>query len=84
MGSATDICAAIGTSLPSELVDVLVTAYSRIESSYAYRKWEMSELDAGHFAEAARRVTDYRLFGKYAPIGKTRSCECKSGRPIRI
>jgi len=66
-----DIRALLESTLPVELVDALLTAYSEIEANYVYRKWKASELDAGHFVEAARRVIELRLFKKYTPIGKS-------------
>ena len=33
-------------------------------------KWKPSELDAGHFVEAVRRVIELRLTGSFTPIGK--------------
>ncbi len=55
---------------PSDLAEALVTSYREIEGNYALRKWKASELDAGHFVEAARRILEYLLFGSYTPIGK--------------
>ena len=66
-----DIRSVLESALPKELVDALLTAYGEIETNYVYRKWKASELDAGHFVEAVRRVIEYRLFGKYTPIGKS-------------
>lgn len=57
-------------SLAQELIDALLSAYTEIEANYARRKWKASELDAGHFVEAARRVVEHRLLGNYTPIGK--------------
>ena len=55
---------------PHELVDALLEAYSEIESNYALRKWKASELDSGHFVEAARRILEAVLFsGVYTKIG---------------
>jgi hypothetical protein len=56
-------------SYPPEVVEALLAAYVEIESNYALRKWKASELDAGHFVEAARRVIEFKLFGSYTPIG---------------
>lgn len=56
---------------PPELVVSLLTAYSEIESNFSIRKWKASELDAGHFVEATRRILDYMLFSSYLPIGKS-------------
>ena len=54
---------------PHDVVDTLLDAYKEIESNYALRKWKASELDSGHFVEAARRLLENALFGKYTPIG---------------
>jgi hypothetical protein len=59
------------SKFPAELVDALLTAYAEIEGNYALGKWKASELDAGHFVEAARRILEFELFEKkYTPIGK--------------
>jgi len=57
---------------PAELVDELLRAYREIEENYALGKWKASELDAGHFVEAARRIIEWELKGgKYTPIGQS-------------
>jgi len=66
-----DIRSVLKSALPEELVDALLTAYSEIEMNYVYRRWKASELDAGHFVEAVRRVIEFRLFQKYTPISKS-------------
>lgn len=55
---------------PNELVDALVDAFVTIEANYRVGKWKASELDGGHFVEAARRIVEQELFAKYTPIGK--------------
>ncbi len=55
---------------PAELVDALLAAFKEIEGNFALRKWKASELDAGHFVEAARRMIDHSLAGVYIPIGR--------------
>ncbi|WP_376694489.1 hypothetical protein [Wenzhouxiangella sp. EGI_FJ10409] len=65
-----DIRAELSSAFPNELVDALVDAYSEIEQAFALGKWKASELDSGHFVEAARRILEYVLFGKYTAIGK--------------
>ncbi len=55
---------------PSDVIDALLAAYSEIENNYALRKWKASELDAGHFVEAARRIIEQALFKSHTPIGK--------------
>ncbi len=59
------------SAYPAELVDALICAYKEIENNYAIGKWKASELDAGHFVEAARRILDQTLFSSYTPIGKS-------------
>src|SRR5688572_15929335 len=55
---------------PADVVDAVLAAYKEIESNFALRKWKASELDAGHFVEAARRIVDHALTGSHIPIGK--------------
>jgi hypothetical protein len=55
---------------PAEVVDALLAAYREIEQNYFLRKWKASELDAGHFVEAARRMLEHALFGTSTPIGQ--------------
>jgi len=62
--------AILKSAYPSELVDALLTAYKEIESNFSVRRWKVSELDAGHFVEASRRIIDKCLAGSYIPIGK--------------
>jgi hypothetical protein len=54
---------------PSDVVDALISAYTEIESNFALGKWKASELDAGHFVEAARRMLESKLLGSHTPIG---------------
>lgn len=58
---------------PSELVDALLNAYKGIESNFSVKRWKASELDAGHFVEASRRIIDKCLTGAYTPIGSNLS-----------
>lgn len=61
---------ALNSKFPADVVDALMAAFREIENNYALRKWKASELDAGHFVEAARRIIEQSLFGSYVPIGK--------------
>lgn len=63
--------ALLKSAYPVELVEALLSAYKEIESNFAAKRWKASELDAGHLVEAARRVIDFSLTGKYAHIGKS-------------
>lgn len=65
----TSIASLLKKSHPSDVVDALLAAYAEIESNFALRKWKASELDAGHFVEAARRLIEKALFGTHTPIG---------------
>jgi len=51
-----------------ELADRLFDAYHEIETNFILKKWKPSELDAGHFVEAARRVLEFELSGAYTPF----------------
>jgi hypothetical protein len=66
-----DINSTLARTLPRELVEAVLAAFDEIESNFVHRKWKASELDAGHFVEAVRRVIEHRLFGAYTPIGKS-------------
>lgn len=61
---------ALLTRYPNDIVTALIDAYTEIESNFTIRKWKASELDAGHFVEAARRIVEQELFSKHTPIGK--------------
>lgn len=63
-----NLAAALKAKYPSEVCDELLGAYREIEENFTIRKWKASELDAGHFGEAARRIVEYELFGSYSPI----------------
>jgi hypothetical protein len=56
---------------PSDLVDSLLDAYSEVISNYRIEKWKPSELDAGHFVEASRRIIESELFGSFTPLSKS-------------
>jgi hypothetical protein len=56
------------SKVPSDLVDALLNSYAKIEQNFALRKWKESELDAGHFVEASRRILEHALLGTYTPL----------------
>jgi hypothetical protein len=60
--------AVLKAKFPQDVVDALLNAYREIEENYILKKWKASELDAGHFVEAARRILEYELTGSYTPI----------------
>ena len=53
------------------LAAAILTTFKEVEKNFFLRSWKTSELDSGHFVEAARRFIDCRLGGAYCPIGKT-------------
>jgi len=55
---------------PADACDALLEAYREIEENFSLQKWKASELDAGHFVEASRRLIEKELFGSYTPIEK--------------
>jgi len=66
-----DIRTELTNLFPQKLVDALLDAYREIEKAFDLSKWKASELDAGHFVEASRRIIEHQLFGKYTAIGKS-------------
>lgn len=53
-----------------ELAITVIGAYKEIEQNYVFGKWKPSELDAGHFVEAVRRIIDMELTGSYKSLNK--------------
>ena len=43
---------------PIEIVDHILSSYAEVENNFRLEKWKPSELDAGHFVEAVRRLVD--------------------------
>lgn len=65
-----DVETILRSRYPADIVKALLDAYREIESNYALQKWKPSELDAGHFVEAARRILEHELFGQATPINQ--------------
>jgi len=65
-----NIEAALKLRFPADVCDALLVAYKEIEGNFFIQKWKATELDAGHFVEASRRLMEQELFGVYTPIGK--------------
>lgn len=61
---------ALRERFPKELVAAVLSAYREIEGNFVLGKWKASELDAGHFVEATRRIIEQELFGSFTKIGK--------------
>lgn len=55
---------------PKEIVDHILSSYAEVENNFRLEKWKPSELDAGHFVEAVRRLVDNELFGLYVGFDK--------------
>lgn len=55
---------------PDEIVDHLIATYKEVERGYRISSWKVSELDAGHFVEAVRRLIEYSLLGKYTSFSE--------------
>ncbi|TCT10827.1 hypothetical protein [Paralcaligenes ureilyticus] len=62
---------ALKAKYPTDVCDALLEAYKEIERSFSLQKWKVTELDAGHFVEASRRLIEQELFGTHVPIGKS-------------
>ncbi|MGB8993158.1 MAG: hypothetical protein WCD80_13975 [Desulfobaccales bacterium] len=62
--------AVLKAKFPYDIVDALLNAYGEIEENFVLKKWKASELDAGHFVEAARRILEFDLTGIYTPISQ--------------
>ena len=63
--------AALKAKYSVDVCDALLEAYREIEENFSLQKWKATELDAGHFVEAARRLIEQELFGNCTPIGKS-------------
>src|SRR6266545_1378390 len=56
---------------PADVVDALLKAYKEIEENHSLGKWKATEIDAGQFVEAVRRIMEFELQGgKYTPVGQ--------------
>lgn len=66
-----EIVHAIGSDIPLELREAAERTFSEIQKHFLRKNWKTAGIDAGHFAEAIRRIVDFKLTGKYTPIGKT-------------
>jgi hypothetical protein len=63
-----DILVLLKAKYPSDVVDALVESYREVENNFVLGKWKPSELDAGHFVEASRRLLEFELFGNATPL----------------
>ena len=63
-------CSKFGERWDSGAEELMLEAYREIEGNFSLQKWKATELDAGHFVEASRRLIEQELFGTYTPIGR--------------
>lgn len=56
---------------PKEIVEHIVNSYAEVQQNYRLEKWKPSELDAGHFVEAVRRLIEKELFGSHTPFSQS-------------
>lgn len=56
------------TRFPIEIAEHVVKSFRDVEQNYRLEKWKTSELDAGHFVEAVRRLIEQELTGKFTPF----------------
>src|ERR1019366_2021838 len=77
------------TAYGDEVAGQVCDAYREVESHHALGKWKTSELDAGHFVEAVRRLLEKQFSGTHTPFDKALSnfsenvlkwCEGQSGQ----
>lgn len=59
------------TAYPDEIVEQILSSYLEVEENFRLEKWKPSELDAGHFVEAVRRLLEHELFGSFTPFNKS-------------
>jgi len=53
---------------PLEVAEHVVKSFRNVEQNYRLEKWKTSELDAGHFVEAVRRLIEHELTGSFTPF----------------
>lgn len=53
---------------PIEITEHVVKSFREVEKNCRLEKWKTSELDAGHFVEAVRRLIEHELNGVYTPF----------------
>lgn len=58
----------IAGAYTGEIAAEVLKAYAEIEDNFRLGKWKASELDAGHFVEAVRRLLELQLTGTYTPF----------------
>lgn len=62
-------------SLPEILVSELLESYTEVKNNFYLGKYRPNEVEGGRFSEAVFRVLEYRVKGKYTPLGKQLSTD---------
>lgn len=57
-------------NIPDVLVDALEKEFQKLHQQYFLGHWEPSQLDGARFAEAVFRILEYKLAGRFTPIGR--------------
>ncbi|MBU2914852.1 hypothetical protein [Reichenbachiella agariperforans] len=52
------------------LSELIINSFREVEKNYHFQSWKTSELDAGHFVEAIRRLIELKLYGQYTKVSK--------------
>ncbi|MGA2467665.1 MAG: hypothetical protein ABSH06_25375 [Thermodesulfobacteriota bacterium] len=65
------IQALLESAYPKEIVSHIVKSFSEVEAGFRIEKWKNSELDAGHFVEAVRRLIEHQLQGRYTSFANS-------------
>lgn len=58
----------LASRYPADIAHHIVSSFREVEQNYRLEKWKTSELDAGHFVEAVRRLIEHELQGNYTPF----------------
>jgi hypothetical protein len=60
---------ALSTSLPKDVITVLLDEYQHIKQQFFLRKFQPAELNAARFSECILRLIEYLDIGSYTPFG---------------
>lgn len=64
----SQVQAVLEGTYPKEIAKHIIDSFLEVEQNYRLEKWKTSELDAGHFVEAVRRLIEHELQGSYTPF----------------
>lgn len=60
----------IEQSYTTKIAETIISCYKEVEENFILGKWKPSELDAGHFVEAVRRLIEFEMTGKNTPFNE--------------